>query len=252
MAVVCAKCGAPLAEGVQFCAACGAAVSAAPLSGSGFTPVNIPSAIPAAGSGSAASSGGRIRADAGLYASEYRSVAGWDAAERRLCAGRGLSRAARCADAKQRRRQRGQDHPHRSGHCCRHRNSGRGRVLDSWFGASRIRSTPMPGTAIFRLARREEHSAEEAREPSRPRNWVRTSIPAPRPRRAACAWPSDGLHRFRQLYHFGLERPGAELLQRQVWKRCFGLRWRRQRDDLGKEGRSRDGDGDDFESRIRE
>lgn len=48
MAVVCAKCGAPLAEGVQFCAACGAAVSAAPVSGSGFTPVNIPSAPSAA------------------------------------------------------------------------------------------------------------------------------------------------------------------------------------------------------------
>jgi len=48
MAVVCAKCGAPLGEGVQFCAACGAPVSAAPATGSGYTPVNIPSAPPAA------------------------------------------------------------------------------------------------------------------------------------------------------------------------------------------------------------
>jgi len=52
MAVVCAKCGAQVAEGAQFCAACGTAVSAAPsggsaAAGSGFTPVNIPGqAIP--------------------------------------------------------------------------------------------------------------------------------------------------------------------------------------------------------------
>lgn len=42
MAVACVKCGAQVADGVQFCAVCGAAVSAAPSSG-GYTPVNIPS-----------------------------------------------------------------------------------------------------------------------------------------------------------------------------------------------------------------
>jgi hypothetical protein len=43
MAVVCATCGAQVADGAQFCAACGNAVSAAPAGGSGFTPVNVPS-----------------------------------------------------------------------------------------------------------------------------------------------------------------------------------------------------------------
>jgi len=42
MAVPCTKCGAQVADGAQFCAICGTAVSAAP-STSGFAPVNIPS-----------------------------------------------------------------------------------------------------------------------------------------------------------------------------------------------------------------
>jgi hypothetical protein len=43
MAVVCAKCGAAVADGAQFCAVCGTAVSAgAPVAASGFTPVNVP------------------------------------------------------------------------------------------------------------------------------------------------------------------------------------------------------------------
>lgn len=43
MAVVCAKCGAGMSDGAQFCPACGAAVAAPAVSSSGFTPVNIPS-----------------------------------------------------------------------------------------------------------------------------------------------------------------------------------------------------------------
>jgi hypothetical protein len=48
MAVLCSKCGADVPAGAQFCAACGAAVvpGAPPPSsttGSGFTPVNVPS-----------------------------------------------------------------------------------------------------------------------------------------------------------------------------------------------------------------
>jgi hypothetical protein len=49
MAVVCAKCGAEIAAGVQFCSVCGTPVNAGAASGSttgGFTPVNIPGQIP--------------------------------------------------------------------------------------------------------------------------------------------------------------------------------------------------------------
>ena len=53
MAVLCAKCGAEISSGAQFCAACGSPV--APAASSGYTPVNIPmqpapTSQPAAGS----------------------------------------------------------------------------------------------------------------------------------------------------------------------------------------------------------
>ena len=46
MSVACAKCGAEIAAGVQFCSVCGTPVNPGAPSSSGYTPVNIPSQMP--------------------------------------------------------------------------------------------------------------------------------------------------------------------------------------------------------------